>query len=79
MDETRKSGRKPEDVLKEFPTIGKYRLRMVKKGDKPPQLDIREYVKAETFEGFTRRGVRFAGRAEMEQLLGVLHDAMQMA
>ena len=67
-----------EEVVREFPAIGKYRIRVMKKGDKPPSLDMREYVSSPTFEGFTRRGVRLAGRAEMEQLLAVLKDAIQV-
>ncbi|MBI2900483.1 MAG: hypothetical protein HYY17_09875 [Planctomycetes bacterium] len=78
MEGVEKARRTPaEEVVREFPTIGKYRVRMVQKGGKPPQLDIREYVKSERFEGFTRRGVRLGGRQEWEQLLTILKDAVQ--
>ncbi len=68
----------PEDVLREYPAIGKYRIRVLKKGERPPQLDLREYVTSEKFEGFTRRGVRLTGPAELAQLMTVLRDALQV-
>lgn len=50
-----------EEVLREFPSAGKHRIRLIANPKKPeiaPVLDIREYVSAEVFEGFTRRGIR---------------------
>jgi len=46
-------------VVREFGEIGKYRIRLIEDGGKMI-LDIREYVKGMNYEGFTRRGVRFA-------------------
>lgn len=50
------------EVLREFPPIGKYRIRLLSapQHDVAPVLDIREYVSAETFEGFTRRGIQLS-------------------
>lgn len=52
----------PDRISKEFATVaGKYRVRVLTSAATGyPTLDIREYVKAATFEGFTRRGIRLA-------------------
>lgn len=55
-------------VLREFPPVGKYRVRLIKPDEKsPPVLDVREYVTGATFEGFTRRGIKLAA----DQLAGL--------
>jgi hypothetical protein len=47
-----------EQILREFPAVGKYRVRILKRPRKGElTLDVREYVTGETFEGFTRRGI----------------------
>ena len=74
--------RKPplkEDVVREFPPLGKYRVRLVRNSrDKvsKPVLDIREYVAAESFEGFTRRGIRLGDRAQMDLLRDILKEVL---
>ncbi len=79
--ETAQRTRRPieESVVREFPTLGKYRVRLVRKGERTPQLDIREYVTGEKFTGFTRRGIRLSGRPEWEQLVVVLKEALDVA
>lgn len=69
-----------EEVLKEFAPIGKYRIRLVKnrRAKALPTLDIREYVKAESFEGFTRRGVRFVDAEQLDLLIKVLQEAREL-
>jgi hypothetical protein len=69
-----------EEVIREFPPLGKYRLRLVRNPRRPgenPTLDIREYVSAETFEGFTRRGIRLGDRAQMDLLRDVLKEILE--
>ena len=44
-------------VIREFPKMGEYRIRLLQSSS-GPKLDIREFVSADTFEGFTRRGIR---------------------
>lgn len=69
-----------EEVLREFPPLGKYRIRLVRNPRKPgemPTLDIREYISAESFEGFTRRGIRIADRAQMDLLRDVLKEILE--
>jgi hypothetical protein len=56
-----------DEVIREFPAIGKYRIRLLSGKEGSRVLDIREYVTGETFEGFTRRGVRLA-EADVELL-----------
>ena len=69
-----------EEVLKEFPPFGKYRIRLVRNPRRPmesPTLDIREYISSETFEGFTRRGIRLGDRAQMDLLRDVLKEILE--
>lgn len=70
-----------EEVLREFPPLGKYRIRLIHNPKKPqsePALDIREYVSAETFEGFTRRGIRLQDRAQFDLLRDILREALEL-
>ena len=72
--------RNPDEVLHEYPAIGKYRIRVLKKETsrtKATMLDIREYVSAETFEGFTRRGIRLTGAEDVAKLHEALSDVLQ--
>lgn len=69
-----------EEVLREFPPLGKYRIRLLGNPRKPgaePMLDIREYVSAEKFEGFTRRGIRLGDRAQIDLLRDVLKEVLE--
>lgn len=69
-----------EEVLCEFAPVGKYRVRLVqnpRKRDRHPILDIREYVSSQTFEGFTKRGIRLEDRAQMDLLRDVLKEALE--
>jgi hypothetical protein len=69
-----------EDVVREFPPVGKYRVRLVhnpKRPDTDPVLDIREYVSSENFEGFTRRGIRLSDRAQIDLLRDVLKEILE--
>jgi hypothetical protein len=68
-----------EEVLREFPPVGgKYRVRLLS-DERASQkvLDIREYVSSETFEGFTRRGIRLGDRAQVELLRDVLSELLE--
>jgi len=69
-----------EEVVREFPPLGKYRIRLVRNPKRPgetPTLDIREYISSETFEGFTRRGIRLGDRAQMDLLRDVLREVLE--
>ena len=69
-----------EEVVREFTPLGKYRVRLVRNPRKPndaPILDIREYVSAETFEGFTRRGIRIGERAHLDLLRDTLLQVLE--
>lgn len=69
-----------EEVLREYPPLGKYRMRLLRNPKKPtelPTLDIREYISSETFEGFTRRGIRLQDRAQMDLLRDVLKEILE--
>lgn len=64
-----------EEVIREFPPIGKYRIRLLKSKARKT-LDIREYVSADTFEGFTRRGIRIADKAGADLLRDILKEIL---
>jgi hypothetical protein len=69
-----------DEVVKEFPPVGKYRVRLLRgePGSVSEKiLDIREYVSSQDFEGFTRRGIRLGARAQVEQLRDVLLELLE--
>ncbi len=72
MDE--KSTRPEDEVIKEFPALGRYRVRVLKSSRGAKALDIREYVNAEKFEGFTRRGIRLSAGDDCEKLKNILEE-----
>lgn len=63
-----------EEVLKEYPAVGKYRVRLVRTRN-GAFFDVREYISGESFEGFTRRGIRLAGPEEIRLLAEQLKQA----
>lgn len=68
-----------EEVLREWPPIGRYRVRLLRstRPQSRPTLDIREYISSETFEGFTRRGVRIHDKAGAELLASFLQESLE--
>lgn len=81
MPQNTKSGY-VEETVKEFPSICKqneseYKItvRKRKEGAIPPYvLDIREYVTAEKYTGYTRRGIRVSKVSDMESLQAALEE-----
>ena len=64
-----------QEVVKEFPMVGRYRVRVLSaNGGGGGLLDIREYVTSDDFNGFTRRGIRFATMKEVVELAEVLRQ-----
>lgn len=63
-------------VIREFPPLGKLRVRLLE-STRGRVLDIREYVSADGFEGFTRKGVRLDARdlANLAETLAELATA----
>ena len=61
-------------VVREFPDIGKYKVRLVQKGVRDARLilDIREYANGPNYQGFTRRGVRLMVQDDLPKLREVL-------
>lgn len=66
--------KKGPEVLREYPAIGQYRVRMVK-GRHGKVLDVREYITVEKFEGFTRRGCRL-DQNQVKQLRDTLNEVL---
>lgn len=68
------------EVLKEFPPVGNYRVRIVRDSrDSHERIDIREYVSSDTFEGFTHRGIMLGEREEIRLLHGILAEVLANA
>ena len=61
-------------VVREFPDIGKYKVRLVQKSARDARLilDIREYANGPNYQGFTRRGVRLMVQEDLPKLRAVL-------
>ena len=67
-----------EIVIREFPPMGKYRVRVLENERSHQRvLDIREFISSESFEGFTRRGIRLADRAQLDLLRDVLKEILE--
>ena len=67
-----------QEVIREFPPIGKYRVRLLAHPKtRKKTLDLREFISSETFEGFTRRGIRVTDRAQVELLRDVLSELLR--
>jgi hypothetical protein len=67
-----------EELIHEYPEVGRYRVRVVRKQNgrgAVTALDVREYVRAEKFEGFTRRGIRLGSSDDLAKLRDALADA----
>jgi hypothetical protein len=63
----------PKDsVTREFPAIGRYRVRILAQENGNQVLDIREYIQSDTFEGYTRRGIRLAVPQDLTALATIL-------
>lgn len=75
---TSPSTQRKDAVIREFPPLGKYRVRVLE-NDKARQrvLDIREYISGESFEGFTRRGIRITDRAQIDLLRDALREILE--
>ena len=68
--------RKNEELIYEYPAVDRFRVRVLRKDDKTTSLDIREYVAAEKFQGFTRKGIRLTSKEHMLQLRDSISDAL---
>lgn len=71
-------GTREDVVVKAFDPIGKYRVRLLESTKGVRSLDIREYIEADTFEGFTRRGIRL-GTDQVVELRAILNEVTDPA
>ncbi|MHC4606491.1 MAG: hypothetical protein ACYTAF_06105 [Planctomycetota bacterium] len=69
-----------EEIVHEYPAVGRYRVRVVRgtsaRNGGVTTLDVREYVVSDTFEGFTRRGIRLGATDQINRLRDCLADAV---
>lgn len=63
-------------TLRELPAVGRYRIRVIRKGAGDPYVDVREYVNAQGFEGFTRRGITLS-LGQLDLLRVALKEAQE--
>jgi len=81
MNHTKKPQK--EEVIREFPPLGsKYRVRVLENPNTHAKtLDIREYVVASdnSFEGYTRRGIRLTDRAQLDLLRDILREILEQS
>ena len=66
-------------VVREFPDLGKYKVRLVQKSARDARLilDIREYANGPNYQGFTRRGVRLMVQDDLPKLREMLDQLLQ--
>jgi hypothetical protein len=66
-------------TLREFPKLGRYRVRLVEnsRAEGRPVMDVREYLETEGFTGFTRRGIRLYTRREAAELAETLKQVLE--
>jgi hypothetical protein len=64
-----------EMVLREYPPIGRYRIRIIERSDMK-LLDVREYHSTPEFEGFTSKGIRLSELDEIRLLRDSLTDVV---
>jgi hypothetical protein len=62
-------------TVTEYKPVGRYRVRVINGKDGGRLVDVREFVKGESFEGYTRRGIRLT-REETEQLIDELKQCV---
>ena len=71
----------PDNVIKEFDKVGKYRVRLLHPRENPEAvvLDVREFLKLEGrgFEGFTRRGIHLRSLSDALLLSTILQDVVR--
>lgn len=80
-DAAKKSGFDAK-VLREFPRVGRFRVRLVENArdaGKHGILDIREYLETASFTGFTRRGIRLYTRREAAELAETIKQVLEDA
>lgn len=65
-----------EELIHEYPAVNRYRIRVLRKRKKVTSIDVREYVDAEKFKGYTRKGVRLTDKHDIETLRDSLTDAL---
>jgi hypothetical protein len=64
-----------EEISREFASIGRYRIRMIKRDGKH-SLDIREYISSKKLESFTTKGIRLTAVVEVDVLRDVLGEVL---
>jgi hypothetical protein len=65
-----------DNVVREYANIGKYRVRLLATDNGHQVLDIREYIQDQSFQGFTRRGIRLVLPTDTASLAATLAELL---
>lgn len=76
---TSPSTQRKDNVIREFPPVGaRYRIRVLEdEKARKRVVDIREYVLGDSWEGYTRRGIRLTDRAQVDLLRDALREILE--
>ena len=75
---TSPSTQRKDNVIRELTPVSRYRVRVLE-DDKSRKrvVDIREWILGDSFEGFTRRGIRLTDRAQVDLLRDALREILE--
>jgi len=75
---TSPSTQRKDNVIRELAPVSRYRVRVLE-DDKSRKrvVDIREWILGDSFEGFTRRGIRLTDRAQVDLLRDALREILE--
>jgi single-stranded DNA-binding protein len=74
-EETAEPFIRKEQVLLEYPPVGRYRVRLINR-EEARILDIREYFSTPEFEGFTTKGIRLTDLDQVRLLRDALEELL---
>jgi len=75
---TNPSTQRKDHVIRELGPVARYRIRVLE-DDKARKrvVDIREYLLSDSFEGYTKRGIRLTDRAQVDLLRDALREILE--
>lgn len=72
------STQRTDNVIRELTPVSRYRIRVLEDDkSKKRVVDIREFLLGESFEGYTRRGIRLTDRAQVDLLRDALREILE--
>lgn len=75
---TSPSTQRKDNVIREMPPVSRYRIRVLEDNKSRKRVvDIREWILGDSFEGYTRRGIRLTDRAQVDLLRDALREILE--